>query len=81
MKQVEALRIVHDRKSLWLGMAVRGRHTAYDAVTDQTIPARVWERLLELGDLDVRSEWGHSNSVWLVVTDQGRSRLGIGETP
>lgn len=78
MRQVEALRIVHERKSLWLGMAVRGQHQAYDSATNQTIPPRVWERLLDLGDLEVASEWGGTNEKFLVVTDQGRKRLGIG---
>lgn len=75
-RQIDVLRIIDAAGEVWMGMPTRGAHVVYDRKSDSTLPRRVWERLLDRGDLEVCGEWGYSTKMYLRLTDQGRARLG-----
>ena len=74
LKHLEALRLIEeDGGRAWLGMPMRGQHVM--SVNGVTIKAEVWQRLLELGDLEVEEGGDGGNNVYVLLTAQGRQKL------
>lgn len=79
MKQIEALKAVSEAGGkVWMGMMMRGQHSGIRGGSrgDTLIPAAVWNRLVETGDLDIEIEdFRPSSKAHLFLTEKGRQRL------
>jgi hypothetical protein len=77
VRQIDVLRAIADERNgeIWLGMPVRGHHGPYSRKLDRVLPFRVWNRLMDLGDLDGRSAWGLWAETYLCLTDEEGARL------
>ena len=71
MKYVEALDLIEKNGGRALGMPTKGQH--HMSVGGVTIKAYIWERLLELDELEESGDGG--NNVYVLLTDKGRQCL------
>ncbi len=78
-RQVDALRAIAQEPHQAVSLIPAWRGAFHPPEADgQTIPARVWERLLDRGDLEVLDAFGAGRFKVLVLTDQGRARISAG---